>query len=74
MEHPVNGTYDSTAVPSTSSFQASDIHVPGTEEDPSQEDLERELPVVFDGQVPLGELLSRVVQSIYAELTEMAET
>jgi mediator of RNA polymerase II transcription subunit 14 len=40
----------------------------------SSEDLERELPVVFDGQVSLGDLLSRVVQSIYAELSELAET
>ncbi|TFK44507.1 mediator complex subunit MED14-domain-containing protein [Crucibulum laeve] len=38
------------------------------------EELERELPVVYDDQVPLGELLSRVVQAIYAELSELAET
>ena len=42
--------------------------------EPTQADLERELPVVSDGQVPLGDLLSRVVQSIYAELSELAET
>ncbi|KZT24268.1 MED14-domain-containing protein [Neolentinus lepideus HHB14362 ss-1] len=42
--------------------------------EPSQEELERELPVVYDGQVPLGELLSRVAQAIYAELQELAET
>lgn len=35
---------------------------------------ERELPFVDDGQIPLGELLSRVMQSIYAELSELAET
>ena len=40
----------------------------------SVDDLERELPVVFDGQASLGDLLSRVVQSIYAELSELAET
>lgn len=38
------------------------------------EELEKELPVVYDGQIPLGELLSRVVQTIYAELSELAET
>ena len=38
------------------------------------EELERELPYVGDGQIPLGELVSRTVQSIYAELTELAET
>ncbi|KAF8972893.1 mediator complex subunit MED14-domain-containing protein [Flammula alnicola] len=42
--------------------------------EPTLEELERELPVVYDGQVPLGDLLSRVVQSIYAELSELAET
>jgi len=42
--------------------------------EPSLEDLERELPVVDDGQIPFGDLLSRVVQSIYAELSELAET
>src|SRR5258708_8831024 len=35
---------------------------------------EHELPHVYDGQVPLGDLLSRVMQAIYAELSEMAET
>lgn len=33
-----------------------------------------ELPHVYDGQIPLGDLLSRVMQAIYAELSEMAET
>lgn len=45
-----------------------------TEENVPLEELARELPNVGDGQVPLGELISRVVQAIYAELTEMAET
>lgn len=42
--------------------------------EPTVEELERMLPVVYDGQIPLGDLLSRVVQSIYAELSELAET
>ena len=45
----------------------------GTHE-PTLEELERELPIVTEGQVPLGELVSRMAQSIYAELTELAET
>ncbi|RXW15427.1 hypothetical protein EST38_g10430 [Candolleomyces aberdarensis] len=40
----------------------------------SIEELERELPHVDDGQIDLSDVLSRVVQAIYAELTEMAET
>ncbi|KAI6036221.1 mediator complex subunit MED14-domain-containing protein [Pisolithus microcarpus] len=36
--------------------------------------FEMDLPVVTDGQVPLGELLSRVAQGTYAELVELAET
>ncbi|KAJ2931244.1 hypothetical protein H1R20_g5852, partial [Candolleomyces eurysporus] len=40
----------------------------------SIEELERELPHVEDGQIDLSDVLSRVVQAIYAELTEMAET
>jgi hypothetical protein len=44
------------------------------EQEPTLEQLEMELPTVLDGQVPLGELLSRVVQAIYAELSELAET
>lgn len=48
-------------------------HANGAHE-PSLMELESELPQVNDEMVPLGELLSRVVQSIYAELTEMAET
>jgi mediator of RNA polymerase II transcription subunit 14 len=42
--------------------------------EPSLEELEQELPMVYDGQIRLGELLSRVVQQIYAELSELAET
>ncbi|KAG5646818.1 hypothetical protein DXG03_002195 [Asterophora parasitica] len=42
--------------------------------EPTMDMLERELPIVMDGQIPLGDLLSRVTQSIYAELAELAET
>ncbi|KAL6308200.1 MED14-domain-containing protein [Sparassis latifolia] len=42
--------------------------------EPTQDELERELPMVYDGQVPLGEMVSRAVQAIYAELSELAET
>ncbi len=42
--------------------------------EPSLEQLESELPLVLDDQIPLGELVSRLVQAIYAELVEMAET
>jgi hypothetical protein len=50
------------------------ITLPNGFHEPTQEELERELPVVHDDQVPLGDLLSRVVQAIYAELCELAET
>src|SRR5229473_786343 len=43
-------------------------------DDPPIELLEAELPVVDDGQVQLSDLVSRVVQACYAEMTEMAET
>ena len=43
-------------------------------EDTGLAELEKELPHVYDGQVELKELLTRVMQAIYAELTEMAET
>lgn len=43
-------------------------------EDASLAELEAELPMVYDGQVEMRELLSRMMQAIYAELTEMAET
>ncbi|KAJ6558514.1 mediator complex subunit MED14-domain-containing protein [Mycena vulgaris] len=49
------------------------VHQNGFDE-PTLQELEQELPVVYDGQVALGDLLSRVVQSIYAELSELAET
>ena len=40
----------------------------------SMEELEKELPMVTKDQVPLGDLVSRMAQAIYAELTELAET
>ncbi|KAG6857788.1 hypothetical protein H0H87_004204 [Tephrocybe sp. NHM501043] len=42
--------------------------------EPTMNELERELPTVMDGQIPLGDLISRVMQAIYAELAELAET
>ncbi|KAJ7594646.1 mediator complex subunit MED14-domain-containing protein [Mycena floridula] len=48
--------------------------IPNGIPEPTVEELEMELPFVDDGQVPLSELLSRVVQAIYAELSELAET
>lgn len=48
--------------------------VNGFHHEPIIERLEQELPIVSDGQIPLGDLVSRVVQSIYAELVEHADT
>jgi mediator of RNA polymerase II transcription subunit 14 len=59
--------------PSGDSLAATHIHSNGFHE-PTIEELERELPMVYDGQIHLGDLLSRVVQAIYAELSELAET
>ncbi|KAG6898141.1 hypothetical protein C0992_004857 [Termitomyces sp. T32_za158] len=42
--------------------------------EPSGDELEGELPTVMDGQIPLSDLLSRIMQAIYAELAELAET
>jgi mediator of RNA polymerase II transcription subunit 14 len=61
-------TVDLPDHPGTQTTQPNGVH------EHSLEELERELPVVFDGQVLLGDLLSRVVQSIYTELSELAET
>lgn len=41
---------------------------------PPVEELESELPVVHNDQIPLSEVLSRVVQDIYAELMTLADT
>ena len=55
--------------------KALDIIIPnGLDDSPTLEQLEHELRVVEDGQKSLGELVSRMAQAIYAELTEHAET
>ena len=82
MEVKVNGIIhphaSGSSLPSTNGHGSTHIEnealIKGLEGEPSLEELEHELPIVHDGQVPLGELLSRVVQAIYAELTEMSET
>lgn len=78
METKINGVHASGSSPSSSShngFQFSDgLLIKGHEDEPSLEEREREIPVIYDGQIPLAELLSRMMQAIYAELTEMAET
>ncbi|KAF8530531.1 mediator complex subunit MED14-domain-containing protein [Hysterangium stoloniferum] len=45
-----------------------------TMDQPTIEELEAELPIVQNDQVPLSEVLSRVVQDIYAELMTLADT
>jgi mediator of RNA polymerase II transcription subunit 14 len=70
----LNGT--SLASPNTYSSPILDVldQSPNGFDEPPIELLEAELPAVDDGQVPLSELVSRVVQACYAEMTEMAET
>ena len=68
METAVNGHLVNGFHPHTPMQNGKHHHLPSLEE------LERELPVVMDGQIPLGELVSRLVQAMYAELVEMAET
>jgi hypothetical protein len=41
---------------------------------PSLEDMERELPHIDDGQVHLGLVMHQVVQDLYAQLLNVAET
>ena len=64
------------ASPDSYSSPILEIFDPGPNglDEPPIELLEAELPAVNDGQVQLGDLVSRVVQACYAELTEMAET
>ena len=70
----LNGT--SLAPPDSYSSPILEVFDPGPNgfDEPPIELLEAELPLVDDGQVALGDLVSRVVQACYAELTEMAET
>lgn len=60
---PLSSNFNDNLLPHTNGFEETPVEI-----------LERELPVVHDGQVHLGEVMSRVVQACYAELTEMAET
>jgi mediator of RNA polymerase II transcription subunit 14 len=70
----LNGT--SLAPPDSYSSPILEVFDPGPNgfDEPPIELLEAELPIVDDGQVELRDLVSRVVQACYAELTEMAET
>jgi mediator of RNA polymerase II transcription subunit 14 len=75
-ENGMNGMDESegglSQAPLSSSLVSNGFHDAMSE--PAIEELEAELPMVYDGQAPLGELLQRVSQSIYSELTELAET
>lgn len=74
MDHGAHDLVAPDIQPPTSlAMQMNGVHSEEISE-PSFEDIEKELPVVYDGQIPLGDLISRVVQSIYAELSEQAET
>ncbi|GAA5922202.1 hypothetical protein JCM1841_000673 [Sporobolomyces salmonicolor] len=42
--------------------------------DPREPDLDRELPVVLDGQIPLAYLVDRVVAQAYSDLANLVET
>jgi mediator of RNA polymerase II transcription subunit 14 len=71
MEHQTGNSQDGLLVEKSTLVNGS--HPNGLHE-PDIEELERELPTVYAGQVSLGDLVSRVIQAIYAELTELSET
>ena len=58
----------------SSSVQPNDPLIEGHVPNTPIEELEKELPLVLNDQLSLGELVSRVAQSVYAELSELAET
>ena len=72
MDVAVNGTAPMSLPPAQQPPHEPQVN--GFHHEPTIERLEQELPMVFDGQIPLGDLVSRVVQSIYAELVEHADT
>jgi hypothetical protein len=74
MDHTAQSDVSTQLGPSSSKSVALNGFHAGSDQEPSLEELEQELPVVYDGQIPLGDLLSRVVQAIYAELLELSET
>ncbi|KII92020.1 hypothetical protein PLICRDRAFT_103790 [Plicaturopsis crispa FD-325 SS-3] len=81
MDHPTNGIDLDIPTALQKLTNGNGLHTNGivasaTNDSPEAtlEELERELPVVHDGQVFLGDLLSRVTQGIYAELSELADT
>jgi mediator of RNA polymerase II transcription subunit 14 len=71
MEHQ-NGTSEDGLLAEKSTLVNGSL-INGLHE-PDIEELERELPTVHAGQVSLGDLISRVIHAIYAELTELSET
>ena len=71
MDVAVNGTASMSLPPA---HPPNEPQVNGFHCEPTLERLEQELPMVYDGQIPLGDLVCRVVQSIYAELVEHADT
>ena len=74
MQAIPNGIHHESHAIKNGNGHAAHLVPPGLDDEPSQEELEAELPDVTEGQMPLGDLLSRISQSIYAELTEMADT
>ncbi len=74
MDHTAQSDVSTQLGPSSSKSVVLNGFHAGYDQEPSLEELEQELPVVYDGQIPLGDLLSRVVQAIYAELLELSET
>ncbi|KAI0344782.1 MED14-domain-containing protein [Trametopsis cervina] len=66
------------ATPSTTMEEPLNTHFNGIPNGlphiPSEEQLDQQLPFVNDGQAPLAELVSRMSQAMFAELTELAET
>jgi mediator of RNA polymerase II transcription subunit 14 len=67
---PVDGGGNATTMMDVDAVNG--VHTPNPQ--PSMKFLEEELPPVGDGQVPLRELVVRVVQDIYADLVNHSET
>ncbi len=70
---PISDPYQGILLPPYARSTKIDVGSFRTGHVPTPDELAAELRITYEGQIPLAEILDRVVQDTYAKLTELAE-
>ncbi|KIO30378.1 hypothetical protein M407DRAFT_5715, partial [Tulasnella calospora MUT 4182] len=70
---PLSNPYANAQIPPYAKLRLIDVDSFRTGHRPTPDELHREIRMTYEGQLPFTQILDRIVQDAYANLTELAE-